>query len=39
MDDYTRKMTYDNLADSPFYQKVDLISIESNLRTIRNAQI
>ena len=39
MDDYTRKMTYDNLADCPFYKKEDLLTIESSLRTIRNAQL
>ena len=39
MDDYTRKMTYDNLADCPFYQREDLMSIENSLRVIRNAQL
>ncbi|CDW82973.1 adp-ribosylation factor gtpase- [Stylonychia lemnae] len=39
LDDYTRKMTYDNLADCQFYKREDLVSIESNLRFLRNAQL
>lgn len=37
MDDYDRKMTYDNWGQNPYYQKNDMRDIDTSLKLIKNA--
>lgn len=39
MDDYERKMTYDNWGQNPYYKKDEISGLDSSLKLIKIAQL